>query len=75
MNMISATAAADAAAPIPLGSEADTAAAILSAAELLFPYLERGQRIDAPGLRHAMETAFGGSDASGVWTWKTAYEA
>ncbi len=75
MNMMSATVAAEAVAPIPLASEADTAAAILSAAQLLLPHLERGQRIDAPMLRHVMETAFGGSDATGAWTWKTAYEA
>ncbi|WEX08491.1 strawberry notch family protein [Chelativorans sp. AA-79] len=75
MNMTSATVAADAAAPIPLGSDADTAAAILAAAQTLLPHLERGQRIDASTLRQAMETAFGGSDAAGAWTWKTAYEA
>ncbi|MCW8060833.1 strawberry notch family protein [Agrobacterium tumefaciens] len=75
MNMMSATVIADAATPIPLGSEADTAAAILAAAQFLLPHLERGQRIDAATLRQAMETAFGGSDASGTWTWKTAYEA
>ncbi|BCH21540.1 methylase [Mesorhizobium sp. L-8-3] len=67
--------AADAAATIPLGAEADTAAAILAAAQILLPHIERGQRIDTPALRHAMETAFGASDASGAWTWKTAYEA
>ncbi|MDI6025958.1 strawberry notch family protein [Corticibacterium sp. UT-5YL-CI-8] len=75
MNMMSAPVAADAAATIPHGSEADIAAAILAAAQILLPHLERGQRIDAPALRHAMETAFGASDASGAWTWKTAYEA
>ena len=75
MNMMPATVAANAAAPVPLASEPDTAAAILAAAQLLLPHLERGQRIDAPALRHAMETAFGGSDAAGVWNWKTAYEA
>ncbi|MHB2266345.1 strawberry notch-like NTP hydrolase domain-containing protein [Aliihoeflea sp. PC F10.4] len=73
--MMPATVAATAAAPIPLASEPDTAAAILAAAQLLLPHLERGQRIDAPALRHAMETAFGGSDAAGAWNWKTAYEA
>ncbi|MGO4835974.1 hypothetical protein AB4144_27405, partial [Rhizobiaceae sp. 2RAB30] len=75
MNMMSATVAADAPAPIPLRSEADTAAAILAAAQILLPHLERGKRIDAPALRHAMEITFGASDASGAWTWKTAYEA
>ncbi|WP_425350249.1 strawberry notch-like NTP hydrolase domain-containing protein [Phyllobacterium phragmitis] len=73
--MMPATVTGDTDARIPLSSEADTAGAILAAAQLLLPHLERGQRTDAPTLRHAMETAFGASDASGVWTWKTAYEA
>lgn len=44
--------------------------AILAAANLLLPDLERGQRIDAATLRGAMETAFGASDATGAWDWK-----
>ena len=51
------------------------APAILAAANLLLPHLERGQRVDAVILRTAMEIAFGASDASGVWDWKLAYEA
>jgi predicted RNA methylase len=51
------------------------APAILAAANLLLPHLERGQRVDAAILRGAMETAFGASDASGAWDWKLAYEA
>ena len=31
--------------------------------------------VDAAILRNAMEEAFGGSDAEGLWTWKLAYEA
>ena len=50
-------------------------AAILQAARLLLPDLERGRRIDAGVLRAAMETAFGASDAAGAWDWKTAYDA
>lgn len=46
-----------------------------AAARILLPHLERGQRIDAAALRVAMETAFDASDASGAWTWKSAYEA
>lgn len=49
--------------------------AILSAAQNLLLHLERGERIDMPLLRAAMETAFCASDAAGVWDWKTAYEA
>jgi hypothetical protein len=51
------------------------AAAILAAAHLLLPHLERGEKIDAAALRSAMEAAFGASDASGAWSWKAAYEA
>ncbi|MBO1039955.1 strawberry notch family protein [Brucella pituitosa] len=51
------------------------APAILAAANLLLPSLERGARVDAATLRSAMERAFGASDATGVWDWKLAYEA
>ncbi|MEO3434587.1 strawberry notch-like NTP hydrolase domain-containing protein [Inquilinus sp. CAU 1745] len=51
------------------------APAILAAANLLLPHLERGQRVDTATLRGAMETAFGVSDATGAWDWKLAYEA
>ncbi|TDX20976.1 strawberry notch-like NTP hydrolase domain-containing protein [Rhodovulum visakhapatnamense] len=51
------------------------APAILAAANLILPHLERGQRVDAAILRGAMETAFGASDVTGVWDWKLAYEA
>lgn len=51
------------------------APAILSAAHNLLGHLERGERVETSILRAAMETAFGASDASGVWNWKTAYEA
>ncbi|MCX8570819.1 strawberry notch family protein [Aminobacter sp. MET-1] len=51
------------------------APAILSAAHIVLGRLERGERVEASILRAAMETAFGASDASGAWDWKTAYEA
>ena len=51
------------------------APAILVAADLLLPSLERGQRVDNATLRTAMESAFGASDASGLWDWKASYEA
>ncbi|SDH00704.1 hypothetical protein SAMN04487974_11619 [Pelagibacterium luteolum] len=73
MNMMPATLAADAATPLP--ASASSAAAILAAAALLLPHLEQGRRIDAAMLREAMEAAFGASDATGAWDWKTAYEA
>ena len=49
--------------------------AILSAAQNLLLYLERGERIDTPLLRAVMETAFCASDSAGAWDWKAAYEA
>lgn len=51
------------------------APAILAAANLILPHLERGQRVNTADLRSAMESAFGASDASGAWDWKLAYEA
>ena len=52
-----------------------TAARLAEAARLLFAHLEQGRRVDAAMLRPAMEQAFGASDSSGAWTWKTAYDA
>ena len=51
------------------------APAIVAAAHQLLELLERGQRINAASLRIAMEAAFGASDATGAWDWKTAYDA
>ena len=51
------------------------ASAILVAASLLLPSLERGKRVDSATLRAAMETAFRASDASGLWDWKAGYDA
>jgi hypothetical protein len=53
----------------------DPAAAILAVAEALQPDLAQGFQIDALRLRTEMERAFGGSDATGAWDWKLAYEA
>ena len=75
MTMISASAAATAAAPLPLRSIPEPGAAIFAAASLLLPHLESGERVDAAALRAAMETAFDASDATGAWDWKTAYDA
>lgn len=60
---------------LPLAPDAPPAAAILAAAGHLLPHLEQGSTIDAAILRSAMEQAFGASDATGAWDWKTAYEA
>jgi hypothetical protein len=76
MTSTSISVAADAAAALPIASgSVAKAAAIAKAAQLLLLHLERGQCIDAPVLRTAMENAFGASDADGGWDWKTAYDA
>ena len=75
MNDLSIVTAAQAPVASARAGAGTGAAAILAAAEVLFPYLERGQRVNAGLLRHALETAFGASDASGAWDWKTAYDA
>ncbi|MCF3947233.1 strawberry notch family protein [Acidiphilium iwatense] len=54
---------------------ATSASAILAAAHHFLGHLERGERVDAPMLRAAMEAAFGASDTSGAWDWKAAYDA
>ena len=76
MTSTSVSVAAVAAAPLSAASGSMTkAGAIARAAHHLLLHLERGQRIDAPMLRTAMESAFGASDADGAWDWKTAYDA
>jgi hypothetical protein len=74
MNDLSSTSALPAA-PFPPALSVQTAKAIFAAAGFLLPYLERGRPVDAVTLRAAMEAAFGASDASGAWDWKTAYDA
>jgi predicted RNA methylase len=65
-----------AAAPLHVAPTAPaTTDALVHAARIILPHLERGQRVDAPTLRAAMESAFGGSDADGAWDWKTAYDS
>ncbi|HWV51719.1 strawberry notch-like NTP hydrolase domain-containing protein [Pseudorhodoplanes sp.] len=73
--MSPSSASAPAIAAGPLHTAVDPASAIVEAARLLLPHLERGQRVDAAMLRAAMQTAFGASDADGAWDWKTAYDA
>jgi hypothetical protein len=71
-----ASTAAFAAAPLPAAPLVPAAAdALVHAARMILPHLERGQRVDAPTLRASMVSAFGGSDADGAWDWKTAYDA
>ena len=63
------------AAPLSMRATAVVASSVVRAARQLFAELELGNPIDASALRRAMEAAFGGSDASGAWNWKTAYDA
>ncbi|MET4328570.1 hypothetical protein ABIB80_004405 [Bradyrhizobium sp. i1.15.2] len=63
-----------AAAPLSMRAAATIASAAVRAARQLVIDLEHGRRIDAAVLRSAMEAAFGASDATGVWNWKTAYD-
>jgi len=76
MTSTSVSVAALAVAPLSAAPGSVTkAGAIARVAHSLLLHLERGQRIDAPLLRAAMESAIGGSDADGEWTWKMAYDA
>jgi predicted RNA methylase len=63
-----------AAAPLSMRAAATLTSAAVRAARQLVIDLERGRRIDAAVLRGAMEAAFGASDATGIWNWKTAYD-
>ena len=63
------------AAPASMRATAVVASAVVRAARQLCTDLERSRRIDATALRSAMEAAFGASDKSGAWNWKTAYDA
>jgi predicted RNA methylase len=61
---------------LPAASDPDNIAlAIIAAAQDLLGHLAAGRRIDSSAIRTAMQSAFGASDASGAWDWKTAYEA
>jgi predicted RNA methylase len=53
----------------------DKVSGLIHAATLLVQLLGQGRAVDSRALRSAMESAFGGSDASGAWVWKDAYEA
>ncbi len=51
------------------------ASPLLNAARRILNTLNVGGRVDAVTLRAAMEQAHGGSDAQGLWDWKSAYDA
>ena len=60
--------------PLASACPQQTAASIIAVAHDLLGHFAAGRRIDAPAIRTAMQSAFGASDASGAWDWKTAYE-
>jgi predicted RNA methylase len=74
MTTTSAAAAAVAASRTAVPDARARATALIHAARLLLPVLERGQPIDAAVLRAAMEHAVGASDSEGGWDWKSAYD-
>ncbi|PKP63776.1 MAG: methylase, partial [Alphaproteobacteria bacterium HGW-Alphaproteobacteria-9] len=61
--------------PLAAACPQQTAASIILAAHDLLGHLAAGRRIEAPAMRTAMQSAFGASDATGAWDWKSAYEA
>jgi predicted RNA methylase len=63
------------AASLAVPASFDPPPALIVAAASVLDHLARGVVIDAAALRAAMSPAFGGSDAEGVWDWKTAYDA
>jgi predicted RNA methylase len=75
MTTTSAAAAALAASRTVVAGAPARATALIHAARLLLPALEREQPIDAAVLRAAMEHAVGASDSEGGWDWKSAYDA
>jgi len=75
MSHPSVATAAPAVAPISCDRTDVPASRLAEAARLLLPHLEQGRRVDAVILRAEMEQAFGASDSSGAWDWKTAYDA
>ena len=76
--MLDTVSAAPAAATLPLflpQAPPDKVSGLLHAGILLAQLLGQGRALDSRALRSAMEAAFGGADAEGVWVWKDAYEA
>jgi predicted RNA methylase len=76
--MLTSASAAPAAVTLPLflpQAPPDKVSGLIHAATLLAQLLGQGRALDTRALRSAMEAAFGGTDAEGVWFWKDAYEA
>ncbi len=69
MNTMIPAAALAAAIPTP-----DTFPIIRDAAEQLLGPASRGEAISSELLRIAMTAAYGGTDAEGLWDWKSAYD-
>src|ERR1700752_4484816 len=76
--MLTTASATPVAATLPLflpQAPPDKVSGLIHAATLMSQLLGQGRAIDTRSLRSAMETAFCGSDAQGVWVWKDAYDA
>jgi predicted RNA methylase len=76
--MLTSASAAPAAATLPLflpQATPDKVSGLIHAATILAQLLGQGRAVDSRALRSAVETAFCGTDAEGVWVWKDAYEA
>src|SRR4051794_32592707 len=76
--MLATSSAAATPAVLPLFATApapDKVSGLFHAATELARLLGQGRALDSRALRAAMESAFGASDASGIWAWKDAYEA
>lgn len=56
-------------------SNADRPANILAAARALSTHLARSRPLDRKLVSGVLTTAFGGTDAEGLWSWRDAYEA
>ena len=57
------------------GPSPDTPANILAVARALSSHLARSRPLDRKLVAGVMTTAFGGSDAEGLWSWRDAYDA
>lgn len=53
----------------------DRGANLMAAARALAPHLARSRLLDRKLVSSVMTTAFGASDAEGLWNWRDAYEA
>lgn len=76
MNLVPSAGQAPAALPLFSDSTPDkTSLPLFDAAVKIAQHFAHGLPLDSTTLRVFMESAFGGSDADGIWDWKLAYDA